>query len=74
MKIAWFFLILLTSFSLQGKENIMLNTDTTEVVVLSNNPKSFYDSLEIKASRHRFTKWVYGHILRSTKEVVNKNL
>lgn len=74
MKIAWVILILLSSLSLKGEELFMQKNDTADVIILSNKPKIFYDSLEIKASRHRFTKWVYGHVLRSTKVSVNKDL
>src|ERR1035437_100506 len=74
MKIAWVILILLSSLSLKGEELFMQKNDTADLIILSNKPKIFYDSLEIKASRHRFTKWVYGHVLRSTKVSVNKDL
>lgn len=74
MKIAWIILILLSSLSLKGTEIFMLKNDSADVVTLSGNPKLFYDSLQIKASRHRITKWIYDWLIRSPQVVENKDL
>lgn len=34
----------------------------------------FYDSLAVKASRHRVTKWLYGTMICSARDTANKNL
>ncbi|MDP2337720.1 MAG: hypothetical protein Q8N05_15005 [Bacteroidota bacterium] len=74
MKIAWIVVILLSSLSLSGKDIFTLNCDSVDVVPTMKDPGVFYDSLQMKASRHRVTKWLYGHMIRPPKESGNRNL
>lgn len=74
MKAVWFTLILLSSLSLAGKDISMQKNDSLELVPLIKNNETFYDSLEIKASRHRVTKWLYGTMISSAKDSGNNDL
>jgi len=74
MKTVWFTLILLSSLSLAGKDIPMQKNDSLDIVPLNENNKIFYDSLEIKASRHRVTKWLYGTMISSAKDSGNLDL
>ncbi len=68
MKIALLTLIFLSSLSLTGKDIFIQKNDTLKVVPLNQNNKLFYDSLQIKASRHRVTRWLYGTMICSAKD------
>jgi hypothetical protein len=72
MKFVLFALILLSSLSLVGKDVCMLKNDSVYFSPLNGNNELFYDSLAIKASRHRITKWLYGTVVRSALDTVNK--
>jgi hypothetical protein len=74
MKTFWFTLILLSSLSLAGKDIPMQKNDSLDIVPLNKNNEIFYDSLEIKASRHRVTKWLYGTMISSAKDSGNHDL
>jgi len=74
MKAVWFTLILLSSLSLVGKDIPMQKNDSLEFVPENINNEIFYDSLEIKASRHRVTKWLYGTMISSAKDSGNHDL
>jgi len=74
MKTFWFTLILLSSLSLVGKDIPMQKNDSLDIVPLNKNNEIFYDSLEIKASRHRVTKWLYGTMISSAKDSGNHDL
>ncbi len=74
MKIAWFTFILLSSLSLAGKDIPMQKNDSLDIVPLNKSNEIFYDSLEIKASRHRVTKWLYGTMISSAKDSGNHDL
>ncbi|MFY9153587.1 MAG: hypothetical protein WAO52_16335 [Prolixibacteraceae bacterium] len=41
---------------------------------MKNNPALFYDSLQVRASRHKLTKWLYGRMICVTGDSVNKDL
>jgi len=41
---------------------------------VNENNELFYDSLAVKASKHRITKWLYGTMICSSRDTVNKNL
>lgn len=74
MKTVWFTLILLSTLSLAGKDIPMQKNDSLDVVPLNENNEIFYDSLQIKASRHRVTKWLYGTMISSAKDSGNNDL
>jgi len=74
MKFALITLIFLTSLSLSGKGISMQKNDTAKVVIAEKNPELFYDSLEVKASHYKLTRWLYDKLIRSTKEVVDPDI
>jgi len=74
MKIGWITLMLLSSFSLSGKDIGMHKNDSLYILPQDENNELFYDSLAVKASRHRVTKWLYGTVVSSVKDTINKNL
>jgi len=71
MKIVWFTLFFFSSLSLAGKDILIHKNDSLDIVPLNKNNKLFYDSLQIKASRHRVTKWLYGTMIHSAKDSGN---
>ena len=71
MKIALFTLILLSSLTLAGKGMLIQNSDTLKAVTFDKSNKLFYDSLQIRASRHRVTRWLYGTMIRSARDSGN---
>lgn len=74
MKIGWIIIILLSSLSLAGKDIPMQKNDSLGIAPLNKNNELFYDSLAIKASRHRVTKWLYSTVICSAKDSGNKDL
>ena len=74
MKIVWITLMLLSSLSLKGKDICTQKSDSMYVSPLTEINELFYDSLAIKASRHRFTKWLYSTMVCSVRDSVNKEL
>jgi len=74
MKIVWIVLMLLASLSLTGKDICVHKSDSMYVSSINENNELFYDSLAVKASRHRITKWLYGTMVCSVRDTVNKNL
>jgi len=74
MKLVVITWLILSSFSLMGMNLVMQENDTliTDSVVIKT--ELFYDSLAVKASRNKATKWLYGLLISSTKEVDNPDL
>ncbi|HAQ18709.1 MAG TPA: hypothetical protein DCR40_05660 [Prolixibacteraceae bacterium] len=52
----------------------MLKKDSLEVLIVKDNPELFYDSLQVKASRHKITKWLYDWMIRSENKTDSSNL
>jgi len=52
----------------------MLKNDSLDVIVVKNSPELFYDSLEVKASRHKVTKWLYKWAICGTSNTDGTNL
>ena len=52
----------------------MLKNDTLSTDSIKKNTKVFYDSLQVKAHRHRVTKWLYDYMVNSTNDSVNKGI
>ncbi|MBA4411395.1 MAG: hypothetical protein C0397_18495 [Odoribacter sp.] len=74
MRIVWITFLLFSALSLAGKEIPMLKKDSLEVLIVKNNPELFYDSLEVRASRHKITKWLYDWMIRSENKTDTSNL
>jgi hypothetical protein len=74
IKLALTILVLINSLSLMGEDFAMHKNDSTEIVIVKRDPKLFYDSLQMRASRHRITKWLYGSMISAAKDTANKGL
>ena len=72
MKITWVTIILLFSLSFKGNGISIQKNDSLHIVPMNRNNELFYDSLGIKASRHPVTKWLYGTMVHSANDTVNK--
>ena len=73
MKIALFTLLLLSSLTLVGKDIPIQKNDSLDIASSHKDHKLFYDSLQIRASRHRVTRWLYGTMIRSARDSGNVN-
>jgi len=74
MRLLWITFLLLSSLLLAGRDISMLKNDSTQVVILKNNPELFYDSLAVKASRHKVTKWLYDWVICMANETDSTDL
>lgn len=75
MKIFCLTLMLLSCLSLTGKETVMQKSDSLGLVPSNKSSALFYDSLAIKASRHKVTRWLYGTMICSAGDSgVSKDL
>ena len=75
MKIFCLTLMLLSCLSLTGKETVMQKSDSLGFVPSNKSSALFYDSLAIKASRHKVTRWLYGTMICSAGDSgVSKDL
>lgn len=52
----------------------MLKNDSISQDSVKKNTELFYDSLEVKAQRHRVTKWLYDYMINSTNDTVTAGL
>jgi hypothetical protein len=66
--------MLLYTVNLNGMDITMLKNDTTDNGAIKKDPEVFYDSLEVKANRHRITKWLYDYMITSTNDSIIKDL
>jgi len=73
MRLMWITFLILSALSLKGKDIPMLKNDSLEVIV-KNSPELFYDSLAMKASRHKVTKWLYNWVICTENQTVNGDL
>ena len=71
MKIALFTLLLLSSLTLVGKDIPIQKNDSLDIASSHKDHKLFYDSLQIRASRHRVTRWLYGTMICSARDSGN---
>lgn len=55
-----------------GTGNCAVKNDSIKNLQVINTNIHFYDSLEVKASKHKFTKWLYGSMVCSTKSPDDK--
>ncbi|MFA5328246.1 MAG: hypothetical protein WC384_10695 [Prolixibacteraceae bacterium] len=74
MKIVWIILLLVSPLSLTANSISTQKKDSIVNVAEPNNPAVFYDSLAVKASKYRFTKWIYGTVICSARDTTNKEL
>lgn len=74
MKVIWIGFILLFTFSFIGKGIETCKKDSSRIIVLTSNPALFYDSLQVRASRHKLTKWLYGRMVCLSVDSVNTDL
>ena len=58
--------------SLAGMDVAVQKSDTLKNVPLNNPEGLFYDSLQIKASRHKVTRWLYGTMICSVRDTSSK--
>jgi hypothetical protein len=73
MKFIWIPIILISSFSF-GQEKSVVLKDSLEINVGKNDPAIFYDSLEVKASRHRVTDLMYNLLITTPKAIIDRDL
>jgi hypothetical protein len=74
MKWVWIFLFFFFSESLRGEAILVLKNDSSILNSEVKDPKLFYDSLQVKASRYRITRWLYGSMICSSKDTANPDI
>lgn len=74
MKIVWIISILFFALNANATELFMLKRDTISADSLKKNTEIFYDSLAIKANRHKVTKWLYDYMINTTNDTTNKGI
>ena len=74
MKLIWFTFLLFFSVTLFGNDVVLSLPDSVDVPESKSNSKLFYDSLAVKASRHKITRMLYNWMICTVKEVSNKDL
>ena len=74
MRLMWITFLILSAISLKGKDIPMLKNDSLGIVIVKNSPELFYDSLAMKASRHKVTKWLYNWVICTENQTVNGDL
>lgn len=55
-----------------GNDIVMQKNDSLKSGSIGNSTVIFYDSLQVKAARHKVTKWLYGTMICSLKDTVNQ--
>lgn len=55
-------------------ELFMLKKDTISADSLKKNTEIFYDSLAVKANRHKVTKWLYDYMINTTNDTINDSI
>lgn len=74
MKIVWITFMLLSTLTLEGMDITMFKNDSIIKDSVAIKSEIFYDSLEVKANRHKVTKWLYDYMISSTRDTINKEL
>ena len=74
MKFILITLLLLCVLNLSGMATVISKKDSTNTDAITKDPKLFYDSLQVKASRYRITKWLYDYMITSGSDSSNKDL
>lgn len=71
MRVLGITLLLIWSVSLKGMEISTLKHDSLSVFETKRSPELFYDSLQVKASRHRVTRWLYSKMICGARDTVD---
>lgn len=71
MRILAIIFLVIWSVSLKGMEISAFKHDTIRTREVRKSPELFYDSLQVKASRHKLTRWLYGKMVRTNTDTVN---
>lgn len=66
--------MLLSTLTLEGMDITMFKNDSIIKDSVAIKSEIFYDSLEVKANRHKVTKWLYDYMISSTRDTINKKL
>ncbi|HLP44821.1 MAG TPA: hypothetical protein VK469_02685 [Candidatus Kapabacteria bacterium] len=74
MKMAWVISILFFALNANAMELFVLKKDTISPDSLKKNTEIFYDSLAVKANRHKVTKWLYDYMINTTNDSTNKGI
>lgn len=74
MKIAWIITVLFFALNANAMELFMFKKDTISADSVKKNTEIFYDSLAVKANRHKVTKWLYDYMINTTNDTVNKGV
>lgn len=71
---AWVISILFFALNANAMELFVLKKDTISPDSLKKNTEIFYDSLAVKANRHKVTKWLYDYMINTTNDSTNKGI
>lgn len=71
MRILAIIFLVIWSVSLKGMEISAFKHDSIRTREVRKSPELFYDSLQVKASRHKLTRWLYGKMVRTNTDTVN---
>lgn len=74
MRNVWIACLLFLVMNLNAMGLGMFKNDSIASNLVTKDPELFYDSLAVKANRHRVTKWMYDYLISSGNDSVNKNL
>lgn len=66
--------MLLSTLTLEGMDITMFKNDSIIKDSVAIKSEIFYDSIEVKANRHKVTKWLYDYMISSTRDTINKEL
>jgi hypothetical protein len=74
MKMAWLIPLIFFAFHANARELFVFKRDTISADSLKKNTELFYDSLAVKANRHKVTKWLYDYMINTTNDTTNKGI
>ena len=72
MKTIWMTVLIISCMRVAGNDIVMQKSDSLKSGSIGNSTVVFYDSLQVKAARHKVTKWLYGTMICSLKDTVNQ--
>jgi len=72
MKTVWTAILLLSFSIIRGNTIVVQKIDSLRTAFPAKTTELFYDSLQIKAARHKVTKWLYSTMICSLKDTVDK--
>ncbi len=72
MKWVCFWMVLVCVTSVKGEDHFALKKDSTDLIPDKKDTKIFYDSLQVKASRYKITRWLYGSMICGKKDTIDK--